>query len=72
MEGEAGGDGDGGDGDVFKAEGAVAAFAEEVDVEVVVVGAVGVAEFVAGAVCGVFQNVHEAGLSELLQGAEHY
>ena len=60
------------DGRVFEAEGAVALFAVEMDVDIVVpVFVMAVAEFVADAVAGVVQHMHEVRFAEGLQSPEN-
>ncbi len=59
------------DRDIFQAEGPVAFFAEEMDVEVIVtVVVVAVAELVADAASGVFKDVDKVGVTEQLEDAE--
>ena len=59
------------DGSVVETEGAVALFAVEVDVDIVVIIVMmTAAEFVADAVAGVVKDVHEVSLAEGLQGPE--
>ena len=59
------------DRDIFQAEGPVAFFAEEMDVEVIVLAVVvAVAELVADAAAGIFKNMDKMGFAEHLQGAE--
>ena len=60
------------DGDVFQAESAVALFAVEMDVDVVVLVIVmAVAEFVAHPVAGIVKDMHEMRLAESLQRPEN-
>lgn len=54
----------------MKAVGLVTACAVEMDVEVVVVLSGGVAEFIAHAISGIFQHVHQMGVPEKGKGAE--
>ena len=55
----------------MQTEGLVTNSAVEMDVEVVVVLTGGLAEFIAHAVSGIFQHVHQMGVTEKGKGAEN-